>query len=127
MDFDKMMNTWLDSEQGWNEFQKDDHSDVSSKGELRSFLKSLTPEDKIDLHGRTILEAESLLSSFIQQSRKDGLRKILIIHGKGNHSLNGPVLTGWLKRYLESSSICGETGNPEKRDGGTGATWVILK
>ena len=127
MDFSKMMNNWLDSEEGWSDFEKDEQAVKSSKGELRSFLRRLPPEDEIDLHGRTIVEAEHLLSDFIKQSKKNGLRKVLIIHGKGNHSRNGPVLSGWVRGYLESSSLCGETGIPEKRDGGKGATWVILK
>ena len=127
MDFSKMMNNWLDSEDGWNDFEKDEQSAKSSKGELRSFLRRLPPEDEIDLHGRTTVEAEYLLSNFILQSKNNGLRKILIIHGKGTHSKNGPILSGWVRGYLESSPLCGETGNPDKRDGGKGATWVILK
>ncbi len=121
-----MMNNWLDSEEGWNDFKKDEQSDKSSKGELRSFLRKLSPEDEIDLHGKTTVEAEHLLKDFIKQSKKNGLRKILIIHGKGNHSKSGPVLGTWVKHYLESSSLCGETGHPDKRDGGSGATWVIF-
>ncbi len=127
MDFSKMMNKWLDSEEEWSDFEKDEQAVKSSKGELRSFLRRLSPEDEIDLHGRTIIEAEHLLSDFIKQSKKNGLRKVLIIHGKGNHSQNGPVLSGWVRGYLESSPLCGETGSPDRRDGGRGATWVILK
>ena len=127
MNFSKMMNNWLDSEEGWSDFEKDEQEVKSSKGELRSFLRRLPPEDEIDLHGKTIIEAEHLLSGFIKQSKRNGLRKVLIIHGKGNHSRNGPVLPGWVRGYLESSPLCGETGSPEKRYGGKGATWVILK
>jgi len=127
MDFNKMMNSWLDSEEGWNDFEKDEQSDKSSKGELRSFLRRLHHEAEIDLHGKTLIEAEYLLSDFIKQSKKNGLRKVLIIHGKGKHSQNGPVLSGLVREYLESSTLCGETGSPDKRDGGRGATWVILK
>ena len=122
-----MMNSWLDTEDSWNDFEKDEQTTESSKGELRSFLRKLPPEDEIDLNGKTTVEAENLLSNFIRQSKKNGLRKVLIIHGKGKHSQNGPVLSIWVRGYLESSALCGETGSPDKRDGGTGATWVILK
>ena len=122
-----MMNSWLDSEESWNNFEKEEQTATSSKGELRSFLRKLPSDDEIDLHGKTTVEAEYLLLNFILQSKKNGLRKILIIHGKGNHSQNGPVLSGWVRRYLESSPLCGETGSPDKRDGGRGATWVLLK
>ena len=127
MDFSKMMNSWLDSEESWNDFEKDVPEVNSSKSELRSLLRRLPPEDEIDLHGRTIIEAEHLLSDFIKQSKKNGLRKVLIIHGKGNHSKGGPVLPSWVKSYLETCPLCGESGSPDKRDGGRGATWVILK
>lgn len=127
MDFNKMMNTWLDSEESWNEYKKDEQSDKSPKGEFRSFLRRLAPEDEINLHGSTTVESEKLLFDFIKQSKRIGLRKILIIHGKGNHSQNGSVLTSFVRSYIESSSFCGESGNPDKCDGGKGATWVILK
>ena len=127
MDFNKMMNKWLDSEDSWDEFKKDEPSVISSKGDVRSFLLKLSPEAEIDLHGRTTDESEHLLSGFIKESSQRGLRKVLIIHGKGKHSQAGPVLGLWVKHFLESSTLCGETGHPDKRDGGSGATWVILK
>ena len=127
MDFNKMMNSWLDSEDSWHDFKKDEKPAGSSKGELRSFLRKLPPEAEIDLHGKTTDESEYLLLEFIKGSSRKGLRKVLIIHGKGNHSKAGPVLSNWVKHFLETSPFCGETGSPDKRDGGNGATWVILK
>jgi len=127
MDFNKMMNNWLDSEESWDNYKKDEQPVVSSAGSIRSFLRKLPPEAEIDLHGKTTEESDHLLSEFIKGSSLKGLKKILIIHGKGNHSKTGPVLGVWVKHYLESSSLCGETGHPDKRDGGSGATWVILK
>ncbi|MCK5673758.1 MAG: Smr/MutS family protein [Spirochaetales bacterium] len=127
MDFDKMMNNWLDSEESWNNYKKDEQPVKSLVGESRSFLRKLPPEAEIDLHGKTIEESEQLLSGFLKGSSRKGLRKVLIIHGKGKHSKSGPVLGMWVKHYLETSSISGETGHPDKRDGGIGATWVILK
>lgn len=127
MDFNKMMNNWLDSEENWNNYEKDEQPENNSVANKRFLLRKLSPEAEIDLHGRTIDESEYLLSEFIKRSSRRGLRKVLIIHGKGKHSKSGSVLGVWVKHYLESSSICGETGHPDKRDGGTGATWVILK
>lgn len=127
MDFNKMMNTWLDSEESWNDYVKDEQPVTSSMGGIKSFLRKLPPEAEIDLHGKTIDESEHLLSDFLKRSSGRGLRKVLIIHGKGKHSKDGPVLANWVKHYFESSLLCGETGHPDKRDGGTGATWVILK
>ena len=122
-----MMNSWLDTHESWKNYKKDESSNRSSKGEFRTFLRKLPPEDEIDLHGKTIDESEHLLSEFIKAAAGKGLRKVLIIHGKGNHSKNGPVLASWVRHYLETSPLCGETGSPDKRDGGSGASWVILK
>lgn len=122
-----MMNNWLDSEESWNDYKKDENSASTSRGNMRSLLRKLPPEAEIDLHGKTIDESEHLLSEFIKGSSRKGVRKILIIHGKGMHSPSGPVLANWVKHYLETCSLCGETGHPDKRDGGSGATWVILK
>lgn len=127
MDFNKMMNNWLDSEETWDDYKKDEQVVETSMGSTRSFLRNLPPEAEIDLHGKTTEESEHLLSDFIKRSSLNGLKKILIIHGKGNHSKTGPVLGVWVKHFLETSSICGESGHPGKQDGGSGATWVILK
>jgi len=127
MDFDKMMNTWLDSRESWVNYKKEESSTELPKGNLRLFLKQLPPEDEIDLHGKTIQESEYLLTEFVKGAERRGLRKVLIIHGKGNHSKGGAVLSTWVKHFLEKSPNCGETGHPDKRDGGIGATWVILK
>ena len=127
MDFDKMMNAWLDSEEDWSNYKKEDSPPELSMGDLRLFLKKMPPEDEIDLHGRTIKESEHLLTEFIRGAAGRGLRKVLIIHGKGNHSKAGAVLSTWVKHFLDLSPACGETGHPDQRDGGKGATWVILK
>lgn len=127
MDFNKMMNHWLDTEESWSNYKKDEQPEDSQLGENRSFLRKLSPEAEIDLHGKTISESEHLLAGFLKESSRKGLRKVLIIHGKGRHSKTGPVLVRWVKQYIENSSLCGETGHPDNRDGGSGATWVILK
>lgn len=122
-----MMNNWLDSKESWNNYKKDEQAVVSSVGQNKSFLRKQAPEAEIDLHGRTIDESEHLLSEFLKGSSRRGIRKVLVIHGKGKHSKDGPVLGRWVKHYLEISPLCGESGHPDNRDGGSGATWVILK
>ena len=48
----------------------------------RSFLISMKPEARIDLHGLHLDEAEARLNDFITMCVRRGLRKVLIIHGK---------------------------------------------
>lgn len=95
--------------------------------EDRSVLLALPYEATIDLHGLTSEEAYNRLDSFVAECRKRGLRKILIIHGKGNHSETGPVLSGLVRSFIERDWRLGESGHPDKYDGGKGATWVIIR
>ncbi|NCN04303.1 MAG: Smr/MutS family protein [Spirochaetales bacterium] len=82
----------------------------------------------LDLHGMTILQAEAAVRSFAKQSRAAGYKKVLIIHGKGNHSKDGnSKLRGWLIRFLETQSWAGSRGKADKDHGGSGATWVMIK
>lgn len=95
--------------------------------EKRRTLRAMRPEAEIDLHGMTRPEAENNLNSFFDSCRRKGLKKILIIHGKGNHSKEEAVLPAFVADYLEHQKYAGETGHPKNSEGGTGSTWVILK
>ena len=59
--------------------------------------------------------------------RRRGMRKGLVIHGKGNHSAEGSVLAPLVRDFLEMSSEIGEFGRAARKDGGSGATWFILR
>ena len=90
-------------------------------------LRTMRPQAEIDLHGMTLEESYAALVAFFDDAVQKSYKKILIIHGKGNHSENGPVLARFVQKFLESHAHAGETGHPKGRDGGTGSTWVILK
>jgi len=85
------------------------------------------PQDVLDLHGLTGKEARDAMAAFIHSMRRRGLRKGLIIHGKGLHSADGSVLAPLVRNYLELSRDVGEIGRAARRDGGSGATWFILR
>lgn len=95
----------------------------------RSYLVNMRPEARIDLHGLHQDEAEERLNNFITDCVKRGIRKVMIIHGKGNHTTGtDPVLGPLVRRFIEQDKRCGMSGHPKtKAEGGTGATWVILK
>jgi DNA-nicking Smr family endonuclease len=97
------------------------------KAARRAELRRMEPEDSIDLHGLTAEEALRTLAGFLEASRKRGLRKVLVIHGRGLHSREPPVLPGRVRDLLESSAVTGEYGYADKRHGGSGATWVVLR
>lgn len=130
MDFSEMMNRWLDQ----NEVQpkeKDIEIDLSEeakqKGRQRKRLLEMDPEEQLDLHGFTSEDAQVMLDQFVRKCASRGVRKILIIHGKGLHSEKGGILQREVRKYIEKSPLCGESGYADKRGGGKGALWVILR
>lgn len=83
---------------------------------------------ELDLHGRKIHEAETLLEQFLSSAIQQKQSCVLIIHGKGNHSENQkgvikPFTINWLKQCAEIKAFCSAT----PKDGGTGAVYVLLK
>ena len=99
-----------------------------TKMESREYLRTMRPEARIDLHGLTRDEAWTRLTSFVNDCIRRGLKKILIIHGKGNHSHGSdPVLGAMVKTFIEQNKNLGSSGHPDRTMGGTGATWVIIK
>ena len=100
-----------------------------TKQQDREYVLNLRPEAYLDLHGLHQDEARARLDTFISDCKKRGLRKVQIIHGKGIHTHGtDPVLGELVRRFIESDPRCGTSGHPKnKADGGTGATWLILK
>ncbi len=92
-------------------------------------LENMREDAAIDLHGLTQDEAEKRLRAFIADCCAKKFKKILIIHGKGIHTGGNdePVLRALVKRFLEHDKRLGRSGHPATRDGGNGATWVMLK
>lgn len=101
--------------------------------EHRSRLRRKKPDDSIDLHGLNKEDAWITLENFFENSHRRGFRKVLIIHGKGNHRSSGAncpgegILRDISRRFIEHCSFAGESGSGTAREGGSGATWVILK
>jgi DNA-nicking Smr family endonuclease len=85
-------------------------------------------QDELDLHGLNSSEAHALLTQFLGQCARRGLRCIRIVHGKGLRSRNRePVLKrkvgGWLMLRDDVLAFC----QAPRSDGGSGAVVVLLK
>ena len=104
----------------------DDAQDNEEARRQRS-LKRLPPEDSVDLHGMAGNHARRSIRRFLTESRARGLRKVLIVHGKGNHSQTEPILKRITLEELEASPIAGQSGTPSRELGGSGAIWVVIK
>lgn len=93
----------------------------------RQDIESMEPQAVLDLHGMNSREAEQALERFIYQARSRAVRKVLIVHGKGNHSQGEPVLQGVVRRYLEKCPYTGAFASAKRKHGGHGATWVVIR
>jgi len=90
-------------------------------------VRRMKPQAVLDLHSRTAAEAEALLQRFLSDSARQGLEKVLIIHGKGIHSTSEHVMTEVVRRVLENNALAGNSGPADRDMGGRGATWVRIR
>jgi DNA-nicking Smr family endonuclease len=98
-----------------------------SAAERRRRLLRKRPDGTVDLHGLTKDEAWITLEGFFRSARQRGFEKLLIVHGKGNHSGGDAVLREISRQFIERCPFAGESGAADSRQGGSGATWVLLK
>ena len=92
--------------------EQEQHNPKSLAASRRSALRVMKCQGFLDLHGLSAAESLTRVDTFLKNSVRDGLRKVLIIHGKGIHSKNGPVLGDKLKKFIERSPLRGNTAQP---------------
>lgn len=85
-------------------------------------------EAELDLHRLTAAQAHQAMVDFIVRCRRQHLRCVRIIHGKGLGSKDQrPVLKGrvnqWLRQWDDVLAFC----SARQCDGGSGATYVLLR
>ena len=125
---------------------KKDWEDFLSKNEnlpdkdAKYLKKEIIKTQKFDLHGYSLEEANSKVESLINESYKNGVRKLVIITGKGLHSENekNPYVSknlgilkfsvpDYIKKNSELMSKILNISDAEMEDGGTGAFYIFLK
>ena len=84
----------------------------------------------VDLHGLTSDEASRRLRAAVESCHDHGIKELLVIHGKGHHSMNGegPVLKNMVNQMLDSElrlQVKDSRGGLP-REGGEGVTLVVL-
>jgi len=126
MNFEDILNKW-EKNNGIYDKDMEAQKVQTSPRERRSRLKNKKPDAQLDLHGLTRDEAWQALETFFNDSKGKGLDKILVIHGKGNHSKSEAVLKRIVMEFIEHCPFAGESGRGKAAAGGEGATWVLLK
>lgn len=90
----------------------------------------IPPDRRIDLHGLEAAGAERAVREAIEALRASGERCLLVIHGRGLRSEDGPALKralpGWLAAPPHGRSILAFT-TASPGHGGPGASFVLLR
>ena len=122
----------------WEEFLSNDQK-LPDKDNFQSELKSKKTRS-LDLHGRTLDEANQIIENIIRKSYEDKVHKLIIVTGKGLHSSNekDPYVSKdlgilkysvpeFLKNNSELMKIISEIKDASINDGGSGAFYIFLK
>ena len=93
-----------------------------------------------DLHGYSLDEANNKINDLIKDSYKKGIKKLVIVTGKGLHSQNenDPYISKnlgilkysvpeYIKNNNELMNLISQIKEAENEDGGGGAFYIYLK
>ncbi len=129
MDFSKVLEDWENrgNRRDKEPFDKDSVVKTPRPTPSRAEIERTAADDELDLHGMLQDEAVTALRYFLRESRLEGCRKVLVIHGKGLHSQNQKgVLKDAVAQVLMKDKNVASWGEAARQEGGKGASWVWL-
>lgn len=85
-------------------------------------MKRIPIEDSLDLHSFLPRDVPSVVSEYLDEAFRRGLREVRIVHGKGKGVRRAEVL-----RLLRSDPRVADAFDAPPERGGFGATVVILE
>ena len=122
----------------WEEFLSNDQK-LPDKDNFQSKIKSKKTRS-LDLHGKTLDEANQIIENFIRKSYEDKVHKLIIVTGKGLHSSNekDPYVSkdlgilkhsipNFLNNNTELMKMISNISEASINDGGSGAFYIFLK
>ena len=122
----------------WEEFLSNDQK-LPDKDNFQSNIKSKKTR-LLDLHGKTLDEANQIIENFIRKSYEDKVHKLIIVTGKGLHSSNekDPYVSkdlgilkysipNFIKNNAELMELISNISEASVEDGGSGAFYIFLK
>ena len=122
----------------WEEFLSNDQK-LPDKDNIQN--KTIIKRTRsLDLHGKTLDEANSIIENFIKKSYEEKVQKLIIVTGKGLHSDNekDPYVSKdlgilkysipeFVKNNEDLMKIISNISEASVKDGGTGAFYIFLK
>ena len=122
----------------WEEFISNDQK-LPDKDNIQN--KTIIKRTRsLDLHGKTLDEANSIIENFIKKSYEDKVQKLIIVTGKGLHSDNEKdpyvskdlgILKYSIPEFIRNNEdlmkIISNISEASVKDGGTGAFYIFLK
>ena len=122
----------------WDEFLSNNQK-LPDKDNFQAKIKSKKTRS-LDLHGKTLDEANQIIENFIRKSYEDKVHKLIIVTGKGLHSSNekDPYVSkdlgilkhsipNFLKNNDELMELISNISEASIEDGGSGAFYIFLK
>ena len=122
----------------WEEFLSNDQKLLDKDNiQIKTIIKRTR---SLDLHGKTLDEANSIIENFIKKSYEENLHKLIIVTGKGLHSNNDKdpyvskdlgILKYSIPEFVKNNEglmkIISNISEASVEDGGTGAFYIFLK
>tara|TARA_B100000941_G_scaffold226188_1_gene168471 strand:- start:350 stop:760 length:411 start_codon:yes stop_codon:yes gene_type:complete len=108
--------------------------------DLSSAKKKIGKTKNFDFHGFSLDEANKTINKLIKDSYKNGVRKLVVVTGKGIHSDNEKnpyrskdlgILKYSMPEYIKNTpdlmKLINEMKEADVEDGGSGAFYIFLK
>lgn len=84
-------------------------------------------EGRLDLHRKTVKESRDELFNFVHTAQARGWRCVLINHGRGERSPTPARIKSYVIAWLAQMPEVLAYHHPERRHGGAGAVYVLLR
>ena len=122
----------------WDEFLSNNQK-LPDKDNIQN-ITNIKETRSLDLHGKTLHEANIIIENFIKKSYEDKVHKLIVVTGKGLHSNNekDPYISKnfgilkysipeFLKNNPDLMKIISNISQASIKDGGSGAFYIFLK
>ena len=122
----------------WDEFLSNNQK-LPDKDNIQN-KTNIKKTRSLDLHGKTLDEANHVIETFIKKSYEDKVQKLIIVTGKGLHSDNekDPYVSKnlgilkysipeFIKNNPELMNMIYDIKEASIEDGGSGAFYIFLK